>query len=154
MDRDEKLEKLIFNGYIVEVDKNKTKKLYRELPLISDKAHCGCPECMYFEKAIVQTTPAIQQFFGQFGIDARKEAEVWRAAENEDGTYYYVADYHFIGEIHGADQLDWIDLDGASFGLTNRKESLPSPMIPDTFTSPIVELIVRINLRDGFSSII
>ncbi len=150
MGGDEKVEKLLLHGHVIEVDKTKTKELYKELPLISDKAHCGCPECTYYEKAIVQTTPAIYQFFEQFGIDARKEAEVWKAAENDDGTYYYVADYHFIGQIKGIDELDWIDLDGASFGLTNYNKSLPSPMIPDTFTSPIIELIVRINLRDDY----
>lgn len=144
------MKKLILYGHTVEIDKTLTKELYKELPLVSDRAHCGCSDCTYYEKAIVQITPAIQQFFEQFGIDARKEAEVWRAAENNDGTYYYVADYHFIGEVQATDELDWIDVDGASFGLTNYKGSLPSPMIPDTFTLPIVELIVRINLSGGY----
>ena len=87
------------------------------------------------------------KFFEQFGIDPRKEAEVWRAYENDNGTYYYTADYHFIGEILDVPELDWIDIEKASFGLTNRTGNLPSPMIPETFTSPIIEMIVKINLR-------
>lgn len=90
------MEQFILNGQIVNVDVQKTQELYKELPLVSEKEHCGCSDCAYYAKAIVHTTPAIQQFFEQFGIDPRKEAEVWRACENDDGTYYYVADYHFI----------------------------------------------------------
>jgi len=140
------MEQFNINGHIVKVDVQKTKELYEPLPLISDKAHCGCEDCSYYTKTIVHTSLAIQRFFEQFGIDPRKEAEVWRASENKDGTYYYVADYHFIGEIQGIKELDWIDIEEASFGLTNRTENSPSPMIPETFTTPIIELIVRINL--------
>lgn len=86
------MEQFNINGQIVRVDVQKTKALYKELPLISDKEHCGCHECVYYTKAIVHTSPAVQQIFEQFGIDARKEAEVWRACENDDGTYYYTAD--------------------------------------------------------------
>ncbi|MBO0587865.1 hypothetical protein [Sporosarcina sp. E16_8] len=135
------------NGNIIKVEVQKTKELYEPLPLISDKAHCGCEDCSYYTKAIVHTSPAIQRFFEQFGIDPRKEAEVWRASENKDGTYYYVADYHFIGEIQGIKELDWVVVEEASFGMTNHTGNLPSPMIPETFTTPIIELIVRINLR-------
>lgn len=141
------MEQITLNGHIVYVDVQKTKELYKELPLVSEKAHCGCSDCAYYAKAIVHTSPVIQQFFEQFGVDPRKEAEVWRACENDDGTYYYVADYHFIGEIPKVRELDWIDVEGASFGLTNWTGNLPSPMIPETFTLPIIEIIVKINLR-------
>lgn len=144
------MEQYNISGNIVTVDVQKTKALYDDLPLISDKEHCGCSECVYYTKAITCTSEAIQQFFRHFGIDPRKEAEVWKACENDDGTHYYVADYHFIGEIQNVDELEWIDVDGASFGLTNHKGKLPSPMIPETFTTPIVEMIVRINLRGDF----
>src|SRR4051794_32161136 len=128
----------LFNihGQIFKVDVQKTKALYEPLPLISDKAHCGCKDCSYYAKAIVHTSPAVQRFFEQFGIDPRKEAEVWRACENDDGTYYYIADYHCIGEIQDVAELDWIDIEEASFGLTNRTENLPSPMIQEAFTPP------------------
>lgn len=141
------MEQFILNGQIVDVDVQKTKELYKELPLISENEHCGCSDCIYYAKAVVQTSPAIQQFFEQFGVDPRKEAEVWKACENDDGTYYYVADYHFIGEITNVRELDWIDIEGAAFGLTNYTGNLPSLIIPETFTPPIVEMIVKINLH-------
>ena len=141
------MEQLILNGQIINVDIQKTKELYKELPLVSEKEHSGCSDCAFYAKSIVHTTPAIQQFFLQFGIDPRKEAEVWRACENDDGTNYYVADYHFIGEIPHVREIDWIGIEGASFGLTNHTSSLPSSMVPETFTPPIIEMIVKINLR-------
>ena len=140
------MEPFIINGQIVHIDVNKTKEIYEELPLISDKEHCGCSDCTYYAKAIVYTSPKIQLFFHQFGIDPMKEAEVWRACENDDGTFYYVADYHFIGEIQHVQQLEWINIENATFGLTNWTGSLPSPMIPNNFSSPIIEMIVKINL--------
>lgn len=143
------MDQLIINGQAINVDVQKTKELYKELPLVSDKEHCGCSDCTYYAKAIVHTSLAIKQFFEQFGIDPRKEAEVWRACENDDGTYYYVADYHFIGEIPNVKELDWIDIEEASFGLTNWTGKLPSPMIPKTFSPPIIEMIVKINLRSN-----
>lgn len=144
------MEKFNINGQIVKVNVQKTKGLYDELPIISDKVHCGCSDCVYYTKAITHISPTIQQFFQKFGVDPRKEAEVWRAFENNNGTYYYVADYHFIGEIQDVDELEWIDVDGASFGLTNYTGGLPSPMIPKTFTPPIIEMVVRINLLGDF----
>jgi len=141
------MEQFNINGHIVRVDVGKTKALYKALPLISDKEHCGCTECVYYANAIIHTSPAIQQFFERFGIDPRKEAEVWRACENDDGTYYYTADYHFIGEIQDVQFLDWIDVEEASFGLTNYTRNLPSAMIPETFTPPIIELAVKIIIR-------
>lgn len=142
-----KVDGIIVNGQIVHVDVQKTKELYKDLPFVSEKEHCGCSDCTYYAKAIVHTSPTIQQFFEQFGVDPRKEAEVWRACENDDGTYYYVADYHFIGEIQQVKELEWIDVENASFGLTNWTGNLPSPMIPETFSPPIIEMIVKINLR-------
>lgn len=134
------------NEQVVNVDVHKTKELYKELPLISDKGHCGCSDCTSYTKAIVQASSSVLQFFERLGIDPRKEAEVWRVCDNDDGTVYFVADYHFIGEIQKVPELDWIVIDEASFGLTNRTDNLPSPMIPCTFTGPIIEMIVKINL--------
>ncbi|GEC81355.1 hypothetical protein [Lysinibacillus sphaericus] len=46
-------------------------------------------------------------------------AEVCRAIPNKDGFDRYSADYHFIGAIQGTDDLDWIQVGEASFGLAN-----------------------------------
>lgn len=140
------MEEVTLNDYVVIVDKEKTLALYSELPQVSDKAHCGCEDCQLFAKQILNSSPQILKFFEQFGINPTKEAEVWRAVPNVNGFDTYSADYHFIGFIEGTDDLDWIQIEEASFGLANHDGDLPSPMIPITFQKPIVELAVRITM--------
>lgn len=129
------MEKFEFMGHSVMVDAEKTKELYESLPLVSDEEHCGCDDCSFYAEAIVHTSPAIQQFFQQFGVDPRKGKEIWKAAEYNDGTRLYIIDYHFIGNIEGADQLYCIEIDEAKFGLTNYPGSLSSK-----FVAPIIQL--------------
>lgn len=140
------MEEIRLNDYIVKVDKEKNLDLYSALPKVSDKAHCGCEDCQLFAKQILHASPEVLNFFEQLGVDPTKEAEVWRAIPNKNGFDTYSADYHFIGSIQGTDELDWIQIGEASFGLTNDDRDLPSSMIPNTFSKPIVELAVRITM--------
>ena len=140
------MKQLNINGFIVNVNVERTKELYDALPLISDKEHCGCDDCTNYTKATDHFSSSVKQFFEQFGIDPRKEAEVSNAC-SEDGMNHYLVDYHFIGEIEDVKELDWINVDGVLFGLTNYDGQLPSPMIPNTFSKPIIELIVQIDLQ-------
>ncbi|CAM5719566.1 hypothetical protein LSPH24S_02782 [Lysinibacillus sphaericus] len=71
-------------------------------------------------------------------------AEVCRAIPNKDGFDRYSADYHFIGAIQGTDDLDWIQVGEHLLDL--QISDFPSPMIPSTFSQPIVELAVRITM--------
>lgn len=128
------------------IDKKKTIELFKNLPKVSEKAHCGCEDCQLFTKQIQHASPQVLNFFKQLGVDPTKEAEVWRAIPNEDGFDTYSADYHFIGAIQGTDDLDWIQVEETSFGFANYISDLPSPMIPSTFSQPIVELAVRITM--------
>ncbi|WP_155590793.1 hypothetical protein [Lysinibacillus cavernae] len=113
-------------GYKVIVHIEQTKELYAPLPLISDKEHCGCEDCSYYVKGIVHTSPAIQQFFQQFGIDPRKQGEIWKAADYSDGTRLYIVEYYFVGKVEDTEQIGWIEMENAKFALTNVSESLPN----------------------------
>lgn len=141
-----KIKNLNINGYNVRVDVNRTKELYDPLPLVSDEAHCGCADCYYYVKAITCTSSAIQEYFWQFGIDPRKEASVWMAAEFDDGALLYIVDYRFVGEIEGDEQIGWIEIDNAKFSLTNYP-SLQAPMILKSVTPSMIELQVEIIFR-------
>lgn len=147
-----KNEHLNINGYIVKVDAQKTKALYESLPLVSEENHCGCVDCRYYAKAIMHTSPVIQHYFQQFGIDPRKEANVWKAGDFDDGTYLYIVDYRFIGEIVGTDQLDWIEIDEAKFSLSNHP-ALPSPTLLKTLIPPMIVLHVEIMIDSTMNKI-
>lgn len=128
-------------GHTVLIDKERTKSLYKELPLLSDKEHCGCLDCSNYVKACEALDEQVKGFFDQFGVDPRKEGEIWHVYENEDGVHHYDGFYHFIGEIVGIDKLDWIEVGKFTFGLTN--SSNESALVPDSFPNPIIELSIK-----------
>ena len=139
-------EEISLSDHVVKVDREKTIELYQKLPGIAESSHCGCADCQLYVKQIGQASAKVLAFFQQFGIDPTKEAEVWRAISNENGFDTYTADYHFVGNIQGADELEWIQIGEASFGLVNYKRGLSSLVIPDAFSQPIVEMAVRITM--------
>lgn len=136
------MEKFKLLGHSVLVDVEKTKELYESLPLVSDKEHCGCDDCNFYAEVIVHTSRAIQQFFQQFGVDPRKGKEIWKAAEYDDGNRLYIVDYYFVGKIEDADQIYWIKIEEAKFGLTNYPDSVSSK-----FVAPIIRLDGEILIR-------
>lgn len=44
------MEEIILNDCIVKIDKEKTIELFKDLPKVSEKAHCGCEDCQLFTK--------------------------------------------------------------------------------------------------------
>ncbi|MEK4426013.1 hypothetical protein [Solibacillus sp. FSL K6-1523] len=113
------MEQFTIMKHLVTIDAEKTKELYDSLPLVSEKEHCGCDNCCYYAEAIIEMPLQIQQFFQKFGIDPRKKGEIWKAAEYDAGTCLYIVNYRCIGNIQGANQLGWIEIDDAKFSLTN-----------------------------------
>ncbi|KMY28275.1 hypothetical protein ACZ11_23875 [Lysinibacillus xylanilyticus] len=140
------MDEITLNNYRVRIDRRNNIDLYKGLPKVSEDAHCGCGDCQLFVQQIQNASQEVLNFFRQFGVDPTKEAEVWRFNPNKDGFDSYTADYHFIGAIQGTDEIDWIKIGEASFGLANYKGELLSPMIPSTFSKPLVELAVRITM--------
>ena len=128
-------------GHTILVDKELTQTLYKELPLLSDKEHCGCSDCSNYVKACETLDEQVRNFFEQFGVDPRKEGEIWYVYENDDGVHHYDGFYHFVGEVVGICELDWIEVGNFKFGLTNSTNK--STLVPDSFPNPIIELSVQ-----------
>lgn len=128
-------------GYTILVDKELNQALYKELPLLSNKEHCGCLDCSNYVRSCEALDEQVKDFFDQFGVDPRKEGEIWHVYESEDGVHYYDGFYHFVGEIVGIDQLDWIEVGNFKFGLTNASNE--STLVPDSFPNPIIELSIK-----------
>ena len=84
----------------MEADKEQTLAAYQNLPLISEE--CSCTYCLNFVSAYAHFPLPIKDFFEQFGIDPRKEGEVYQLYEwQNDGEliYAYAGFYHFVGRI-------------------------------------------------------
>ena len=134
------MEQVQLLGHTVLINKELTQTLYKELPLLSDKGHCGCSDCRNYVKAC-ETLDEQVRIFDQFGVDPRREGEIWHVYENDDGVHYYDGFYHFVGEIVGIDELDWIGVGNFKFGLTNASKD--SALVPDSFLNPIIELSIK-----------
>lgn len=63
------LEQIQLLGHTVLVNKELTQSLYRPLPLLSDKEHCGCINCANYAKACDDFDENVLAFFDQFGVD-------------------------------------------------------------------------------------
>ena len=76
-----KMEQFNINGHIVKVDVQKTKELYEPLPLISDKAHCGCEDCSYYTKTIVHTSLRFNVFSNSLALIQEKKQKFGELAK-------------------------------------------------------------------------
>ncbi|MBN9393356.1 MAG: hypothetical protein J0I20_35320 [Chloroflexi bacterium] len=82
-------------GWLLEVDKERTAETYQKL----SKIECSCRYCLNYVKAYEYFPPTIKAFFEQFGIDPRKDAEVYTFQDDGDPIYDYYGFYHFVGRI-------------------------------------------------------
>jgi hypothetical protein len=61
---------------------------------------CGCNTCLNFVAARDQVYPQeVLELFEQFGIDYRKEIEVYHICKTETGKHLYGGWLHFIGDF-------------------------------------------------------
>lgn len=75
------MEPFNINGHIVKVDVQKTTALYEPLPLISDKAHCGCEDCRYYTKAIVTPHQLFDIFLNSLALILEKKQKYGELAK-------------------------------------------------------------------------
>ncbi len=130
------LRKIEIGGWILEVDRELTASTYLNLTLISEE--CPCTYCLNFVTAYAHFPPAIKEFFDQFGIDPRKEGEVYEYHNDGESIYNYAGFFHFLGRIIQAPteaNLYFNILD--SFKVNFNTENA---LVPESFPKPLVQL--------------
>ena len=119
------------NGWILEVDRESTAELYQKIPLISE---CTCGYCLNFVTAYVHFPQAVKDFFEQFGIDPRREGEVYHLGDEKEGTFLYGGFFHFVGRLNGTGQdLEIVPGFEVSFNTKNH-------LLPKTWEGPAVQM--------------
>jgi hypothetical protein len=83
--------------WTLEVDRELTASNYRDLRLISESCHCTY--CLNFVSAYDHFPPFLKEFFDEFGIDPRKEGEVYHFQDDGEAIYSYAGFFHFVGRI-------------------------------------------------------
>ena len=86
-----------FGNYAVDIDVEKTKRIYKKLPLISQG--CNCDGCQNFENAVDVLPQEVRSFFDNLGIDLKRIVECYVNCKNEDGTLFYGGFCHVCGTL-------------------------------------------------------
>ena len=88
----------VLSSLVLEIDVDKTKKLYQALEEVTDG--CSCDGCRNYMLARERFPEAVKDFFGKLGVDPGKAAEIitWNA---EDGgrALHYGGFYHLCGRL-------------------------------------------------------
>lgn len=136
-------------GWLLEVDKERTAATYRDLSLISEE--CPCSYCLNYVSAYPHFPPAIKDFFEQFGIDPRKEGEVYQLYQYQDGSepmYVYAGFYHFVGCIlqnpsdsnFMTEESNTSGLNFTVFGDFEVNFNTRNELVPKGFPEPVVQM--------------
>ena len=86
-----------FGNYTVDINVEKTKQIYKNLPLITQT--CNCDGCQNFEKAVDVLPKVIHAFFNDLGIELKRIVECYVNCKNEDGTLFYGGFCHVCGTL-------------------------------------------------------
>jgi hypothetical protein len=143
---------MIFNDWVIEVDKEATKNYYDNHKVEDD---CSCLYCDNYRAYCGKLTPELLNFFGQLGIDPKKEGEFMDLDTGDDKLRPFLGMYHIVGRIvSGPDNTDrdWnelnlIKIQNYKFGF-NREiyclpEDFPEPVIQLDFSATIPWVLER-----------
>ncbi len=94
-----------FGSFRLDVDTEKTEKLYANAPVITES--CSCEGCSNYVQAAKLFPPEVKTFFRSLGMDPAKAAEVYLLySDDKEKKAAYGGFYHLCGKI----------LDGATDG--------------------------------------
>lgn len=141
------MKRLRIGSWTIEVDVDKTKEFYDNYHSIIED--CTCEFCANYVLACDKFPSAWIDLFESLGIDPRKEGEVSHYIKNEDGTNFYGAFYHIVGNIiegpliekGNESSLSFIKYNGLKIGF-NEDLSL----VPTAFPKPIIQFEVQLNV--------
>ena len=96
-----------FGNYKVDVDVEKTRQIYQQLPWIT--RGCNCGGCLNFEKAVDSFPEAVHTFFNDLGIDLKKIVCCYVNCKNEDGSLLYGGFCHVCGTLIRGESA-WVNI--------------------------------------------
>ncbi|SHG82642.1 hypothetical protein [Ornithinibacillus halophilus] len=137
------MKQIKMGSWTVEVDVEKTIAFYETYYLITED--CNCDYCVNYVRACDSFPREVMELFSMFGIDPRKEGEVFELSETEDGLHIYNGFYHFVGRIIESpddDQLENFRPD-TSIEISFDEQI---DLLPESFPSPVVQLIFQLNI--------
>jgi hypothetical protein len=112
-----------FKDWTLTVDREATQLAYSSV-INGSAEDCKCDDCKNYVVCRANAFPnEIILLLDQLGIDYRKESEVWRLYEDEDGNHLYNGFFHFKGGFEGKDCFVTTDGRNGTFSMTDINES-------------------------------
>ena len=132
-------------------DREATREFYNGHHLITDD--CDCLYCRNYLRAIPELPKELLALLDRFGIDPRKEAEVYQCMKNEDGRHLYGASYHLVGELmvdedYIASEDDLYKRDGLYLLFKDYciRFSSDVVLVPESFPRPVIQLEFQVTI--------
>ena len=143
-----------FANYVVDIDVEKTRQIYKELPLITQG--CECDGCQNFEKAADILPKTVRTFFDTLGVDLKKIVECYVNCKNEDGTLLYGGFCHVCGTLIRGESA-WVNISEThsyyntdltyrldeNFHISFQEECL---MVEEQFEPPMLQIEFEANI--------
>ncbi len=86
-----------FGDYVVDVDVERTREIYKSLTPVSTR--CKCDYCANYEKVVDRLPVQVLDFFDNLGVDLTKITESVIYNRNRDGSVHYGGLLHVCGKV-------------------------------------------------------
>ncbi len=127
-----------YNGWILEIDVEKTNKFYK-----TDIEVCDCLYCCNYAEAVKSADASVTSFFAELGIIPEKPAEVSEFAMENAELHHYIGFYHIVGKVlkgNTCTMSDWQDHHTCQLGPFEFCLAQEAEQVQANFPEPILQL--------------
>jgi hypothetical protein len=133
------LQRLQFGDWIIDIDKESTRKYYENIIVSSE---CQCLYCKNYREVCNILTSQVIDFFDNLGIIPQREGE-FAEVTIDDKNHMYTGFYHLAGNIiqgptnvaQNWRNINLIVIDNFKFGFSQEAK-----MVPRNFPKPVIQL--------------
>ena len=138
--------------YQLDIDVERTRHFYAN----EDFEFCTCAGCRNFSRAYHLFPEAVQQFFGKFGIDIGKPAEITAYNSSDGNLTYYDGFYHICGTIL-AGKDPWLQVGERAYQLDEQYAlkvtndfsvffTEKCALVDKEFPTPVIQMEIQCNI--------
>ena len=93
----ERATRFTFGDYVIDVDVERTREIYKTLQPVSKR--CTCDWCANYQRAVTHAPLQVKSMFESLGIDLERITESAACHQNRDGSWHYDCTCHVRGKL-------------------------------------------------------
>lgn len=93
----ERATRFTFGDYVIDVDVERTREIYKTLQPVSKR--CTCDWCENYQKAVAHAPLQVKSMFEALGVDLESITESAACHQNRDGSWHYDCTCHVRGKL-------------------------------------------------------